>query len=94
MKPKSYTFISIIIISLISGIPLGILPLYSNSTNQDNISLTNNIFEVWRNTPLDRNNMEPENFINLTPELISSISHQINKYVNWLNGFYSTEEMN
>ena len=84
MKPKNVTFISIIIISLISGVPLGTLPFYSNLTTQDNSSLTNNLFEMWRDTISDLNNMDPED----------SIHDQINEFLEWLNGFYSTEEIN
>jgi len=94
MKPKSVKFISIVIISLISGVPLGILPFYSNLTTQDNSSLTNNLFEIWRDAIFDRNNMDPEDFSNLPSESITSIYDQINEYLKWLNGFYSTEEIN
>lgn len=94
MKTKSFMFISIIIISLISGIPTGILQFYSNPSIQNTPSLTPDIFDMWKDVILDLDNMEPEDFLNLPPKSICSIYEQITNNLNWLVGFYSKEEKN
>ena len=72
MKHKNTMIMSLIIIYLTVGIPLGISQIYSNITTQNNISFTYNTFEEWRNAILNHNNMDPKDFINLPQNSISS----------------------
>ena len=94
MKCKNFTSITIIGLILIAGLFSGTLQIYSNNTTQNKLYSTYNTFEEWRKAILDHNNMEPEDFINLPQNSISSLYDQINIYQHWSNGFYSTEKKN
>ena len=83
MKCKNSTVITVIGLHLITGLFSGALQIYSNYTTQNNLYSTYNTFEGWKSAILYHNNMEPEDFMNLPQNSISSLYEQINIYHHW-----------
>ncbi|MFX0056935.1 MAG: hypothetical protein ACFE8J_01400 [Candidatus Heimdallarchaeota archaeon] len=71
---------------------IGIIQIFSVSSNQIKHPYQYYDFDDWKNFLLIHNNIEPDLVNNLNPETISNLNEQINIYYRWSNRIYSREE--